>query len=85
MDRDGRLFVAAGRNTPGEWETADEFRGGVYILSPKGHLLEFIPFEKDEITNCAFGGADLKTLFVTAGDQLWSVPMKTPGLISARR
>ncbi len=83
MDRAGRLYVAAGRNKANLFETADEFRGGIYILSPTGELLEFIPFEKDETTNCAFGGVDLKTLFVTAAGQLWSVPVKTAGLISA--
>jgi len=85
MDRKGRFYVAAGRNTPSRFETADEFKGGVYILSPKGALLEFIQFPKDETTNCAFGGADLKTLFVTSASQLWSVPVKTPGRISAQR
>ena len=85
MDRKGRLYVAAGRNKPSQFETADEFKGGLYILSPEGRLLEFVPFEKDETTNCAFGGKDLKTLFVTAGNQLWSVPVSTPGRISAQR
>jgi gluconolactonase len=85
MDRAGRLFVAAGRNTPNRSETVDEFKGGIYILSPKGELLEFVPFPKDETTNCAFGGKDLKTLFVTAGGELWSVPVKTAGRISARK
>jgi gluconolactonase len=85
VDRAGRLFVAAGRNRPTRTETADEFKGGVYILSAKGELLEFVPFPKDETTNCAFGGKDLKTLFVTAGDELWSVPVKTAGRISAQR
>lgn len=85
MDRAGRFYVAAGRNKPSQWETADEFKGGLYILSPKGALLEFIAFEKDETTNCAFGGKDLKTLYITAGGQLWAVPMKTAGRISAKR
>jgi gluconolactonase len=85
MDRKGRLYVAAGRNKPSQFETADEFKGGLYILSPEGRLLEFVPFEKDETTNCAFGGKDLKTLFVTAGNQLWSIPVDTPGRISAQR
>jgi gluconolactonase len=85
MDRKGRFYVAAGRNKPSKWETVDEFKGGIYILSPEGKLLEFVPFEKDETTNCAFGGPDLKTLFVTAGGQLWKVPMRTPGRISAQR
>jgi gluconolactonase len=83
MDRAGRLYVAAGRNIPNRFETADEFKGGIYILSPEGTLLEFIPLAKDETTNCAFGGKDLKTLFITSGDQLWSVPVKTAGRISA--
>jgi gluconolactonase len=85
VDQQGRFYVAAGRNAPSRWETADEFKGGIYILSPAGDLLEFVHLDKDETTNCAFGGADLKTLFVTAGGQLWSVPVSTPGVISARR
>jgi gluconolactonase len=85
MDRKGRLYVAAGRNKPSQFETADEFKGGLYIISPDGRLLEFVPFEKDETTNCAFGGKELKTLFVTAGNQLWSIPVDTPGRISAQR
>jgi gluconolactonase len=85
MDTEGRLYVAAGRSKATQYETVDEFQGGVYVLSPQGELLEFIRFDKDETTNCAFGGADLKTLFVTAGGQLWSVPVKTAGVISARR
>jgi gluconolactonase len=84
IDRQGRFYVAAGVNRASQWESADEFKGGIYILSPTGELLEFVPFEKDETTNCAFGGPDLKTLFVTAGGQLWSVPVSTPGRISAK-
>lgn len=83
MDRKGRLYVAAGLNKASKFETADEFKGGVYILSPEGKLLEFMPMPKDEATNCAFGGKDLKTLFITAGDQLWSVRVGTAGRISA--
>jgi gluconolactonase len=85
MDREGRFYVAAGRNRANAFETAEEFRGGIYILSPEGKLLEFVPLEKDEVTNCAFGGPDLKTLFITAGDELWSVAVKTAGRISAQR
>jgi gluconolactonase len=85
LDQKGRFYVAAGKNKPSQWETSDDFKGGVYILSPSGELLEFIPFEKDETTNCAFGGPDLKTLYVTAGGQLWSVPVNAPGRISAKK
>jgi gluconolactonase len=74
MDRKGRLFVAGGLNKPNPpFESADEFKGGVYVLSPEGRLLEFIPIPVDEVTNCTFGGADRRTLFITAGGTLWSV------------
>ncbi|MGI8990558.1 MAG: SMP-30/gluconolactonase/LRE family protein [Bryobacteraceae bacterium] len=80
MDQKGRFYVAAGLNKASEFETTDEFKGGIYILSREGKLIEFVPFPKDETTNCAFGGPDLKTLFATAGGQLWSVPVSAPGL-----
>jgi gluconolactonase len=85
MDRAGRLFVAAGLNKANPpYETTDEFKGGIYILSAEGKLLQFVPIPKDEVTNCAFGGPDLKTLFITAGGALYSVPVRSPGRISAR-
>jgi len=82
MDALGRLYVAGGRNVAAPpYETASKFKGGVYILSPEGKLLDFIPIGKDEVTNCAFGGADWKTLYITAGGTLWSIPVNTPGWI----
>jgi len=75
MDRAGRLYVAAGTNKPTEYETT-RFQAGCYILSPLGKLLAFIPTSPDECCNCAFGGADGRTLFVTSGGNLWSVPLK---------
>jgi len=80
MDRKGRLYVAGGLNVANPpSETADKFKGGVYILSPEGKLLDFAPIPKDEVTNCAFGGGDLKTLYITAGGTLWSIPVNTAG------
>ena len=39
MDRKGRLYVAAGPNqAESPFETAEKFKGGVYILSPEGKL-----------------------------------------------
>jgi gluconolactonase len=79
IDGDGRLFVAAGRTQARPPHETAEFKGGVYVLSPEGKLLEFIPVPTDEVTNCAFGGADLRTLFITAGGELWRAPVSTPG------
>lgn len=74
MDPRGRLYVAAGLNVANPpYETADKMRGGIYILSPRGKLLDFVPIPNDEVTNCAFGDSDLKTLFISAGGILWSV------------
>lgn len=87
MDRKGRLFVAAGLNSPTRYETTDQFKAGIFILAPparngQSKLLEFVPIPKDEVTNCAFGDRDLKTLYITAGDQLWKVRTATSGRTS---
>ena len=82
MDQAGRLFVAAGRNRPNPpFESADRYQGGVYILSPAGDLIDFVAIPVDEVTNCAFGGTDWKTLFITAGGELWSIPTTSPGWV----
>jgi gluconolactonase len=80
LDVRGRLFVAAGLNKPHPpAETQDQPTAGIYVFSAAGELLEFIPIPRDECTNCAFGGDDLKTLYVTAGGTLWSMRMREPG------
>jgi len=85
MDRRGRLFVAAGLNQPHPPFETNEFKGGVYILSPDGKLLDFIAIPVDEVTNCTFGSSDLRTLFITAGGTLWSIPTNVPGRVSFER
>jgi gluconolactonase len=82
MDQRGRFYVAAGLNVANApYETADKLRGGIYILSPRGKLLEFVPIPNDEVTNCAFGDEDLKTLYITAGGRLWSLRVDAPGRV----
>jgi len=79
MDTKGRLFVAGGLNKPHPPHETDTKKGGVYVLSPQGKLLEFIPVPLDEVTNVAFGGADMRTLFITAGGTVWSIRVQVPG------
>jgi gluconolactonase len=80
LDAAGRLFVAAGLNRPNPpFETQEKPTAGVYVFSAAGELLATISIPRDECTNCAFGGDDLKTLFVTAGGTLWAVRLKEPG------
>jgi len=82
LDSKGRLFVAAGLNRQNPpFETQDQPTAGIYVFSAEGTLLEFIAIGRDECTNCAFGGKDLKTLFVTAGGTLWSIPVREPGRV----
>jgi gluconolactonase len=73
IDSEGNLYVAAGlHNRRGTSETLDT-RCGIHVFSPDGKLKEFVPIPEDTITNCAFGGPDLKTLYVTAGKTLFQI------------
>jgi gluconolactonase len=82
QDSQGRLYVAAGLNKPHPpAEPAEDVKGGIYVLSPEGKLLTFLPVPRDECTNCAFGGEDLKTLYITAGGTLYSVRTTTAGRV----
>src|SRR5262249_49086706 len=82
-DRKGRLYVAAGLNRPNPpAEPAKDKKGGIYVLSPEGKLLALLPVPRDEVTNCAFGGDDLRTLYVTGGGTLYSIRTTTPGRVT---
>jgi gluconolactonase len=81
QDREGRLYVAGGLNKPNEVEPAKDKKGGIYVFSPEGKLLTFLAVPRDEVTNCAFGGADLKTLYITGGGTLYSIRTTTPGRV----
>ncbi len=79
IDREGNLYVAAGlhktRNTS---ETLDT-KPGIHVISPEGKLLAYAETPVDTVTNCTFGGADLKTLYITCGKFLLSLRTTIPG------
>ena len=52
---------------------------GIYVLTPKGSLLGRIPVPEDAITNLAFGGSDLRTLYIVAGKSLFSIRVNVAG------
>jgi gluconolactonase len=80
IDSEGNLYASAGMNQlRGTSETLDT-KTGVYVISPEGKLLKFIPIPEDFITNNAFGGADMKTLYVTAGKTLYKLRTDIAGL-----
>jgi gluconolactonase len=68
VDAKGNIYGAAG----------DGKKGGVYVFSPAGIRLAFIPVPETP-TNCVFGGKDRKMLYVTAGKSLYLVRLKVPG------
>jgi gluconolactonase len=80
IDVQGNLYAAAGlHRTRGTAETLDT-KCGVYVISPAGKLLRFIPVPEDYITNTAFGGPDMKTLYITAGKTLYRMRNDVAGL-----
>jgi gluconolactonase len=79
IDVEGNLYVAAGMNQlRGTSETLIN-KAGIYIFTPAGVLTQMVPIPMDSITNCAFGGTDMKTLYVTAGNTLFKFQTKIAG------
>lgn len=71
LDQEGNIYLTAGRG-----ETA-----GIYIYSPAGAHLGFIP--TGEIAgNCTFGGPDLRTLYIAASSSLYGIRMTLPGYLA---
>jgi gluconolactonase len=68
IDTQGNLYASAGMSklrgpdSAGNksFETLDN-KTGIYVISPQGKLLKFIPIPEDTLTNNTFGGADMKT------------------------
>ncbi len=80
IDVEGNLYAAAGLNRlRGTSETLDT-RAGVHVISPAGRLIGFFPIGEDTVSNTAFGGPDMKTLYVTAGKTLYRVRTAVAGL-----
>jgi gluconolactonase len=79
IDAEGNLYVAAGLHRPrGTSETLDT-KPGVHVISPQGERLAYIETTEDTVTNCTFGGDDLRTLYITCGKRLLSVRTRIPG------
>ena len=57
----------------------------VYLVSPGGVLKGCIRVYEDLITNLAFGGADGRTLYITAGKTLYQSHVEIPGQVAFPR
>ena len=77
VDTGGNIYGAAGNNN-----NPPENHAGIYVISPQGQLVGRIPVPEDAVTNCTFGGPELKTLYVTAGKQLYAIRMQNSGLLA---
>lgn len=64
VDAEGKIWVAA--------------KEGVGVIDAKGKIMEIIKIPTPP-TNCAFGGEDGKTLFVTARQKVFKLQSSTPG------
>ncbi|MEM7725585.1 MAG: SMP-30/gluconolactonase/LRE family protein [Cyanobacteria bacterium P01_A01_bin.45] len=53
--------------------------GGVWIFSPNGELLDKIAIPKS-VTNLAWGDKDYKTLYITAGNSVYRIPLNIRGI-----
>lgn len=79
IDVEDNLYVAAGlHERRGTSETLDT-QPGIHVISPDGELLDYLKTPVDTVTNCTFGGEDLRTLYVTAGPLLLSARTNIPG------
>jgi len=74
LDTDGNIIAAAGWQESGPGPM-------IYVFSPDGQVLESHPVPVDRPTNCTFGDADLKTLYVTAGACLFRVRTDRTGYL----
>lgn len=82
VDVEGNLWVAAGISVKrGPGETLD-VPPGVYVIHPEGKLLGRIPVPENLITNVAFGGPDLKTVYVTAGKTVYRFQATVAGHVA---
>lgn len=85
LDVEGNLYIAAGILVPRHDNETADVPPGVYIVSPEGQLKGCIRIYEDVITNLAFGGEDGRTLYVTAGKNLYRTRVEIPGQVAFPR
>ena len=87
----GRLLIGMGGysvldslaiDSAGNVCVADIPYGGITVISPDGKVIERHPVPDIFVTNICFGGADLRTAYITlsSSGQLISIPWPRPGL-----
>jgi gluconolactonase len=69
-DVDGRVYSSSGN--------------GIWIYLPDGRLIGRI-ITTTGVANLCFGGADWRTLFITAAPHVLSIPLKVAGAVSSKQ
>ena len=70
VDRAGNVFTSA--------------TDGIHVVDPTGRLLGKI-LVPEKVSNCVFGGPDLRRLFITAASSLYAIDLATSGAVDPRR
>ncbi|MEZ5838245.1 MAG: SMP-30/gluconolactonase/LRE family protein [Geminicoccaceae bacterium] len=88
----GRLVYTAGQSyerydslaveASGNICVATLMNGGISVISPAGDLVEFVPMPDHYTTNICFGGADMRTAYITLSQsgRLVAMDWRRPGL-----
>ena len=84
IDAAGNLYVAAGLHKLRDTSETLDTKPGIHVVSPQGRLVAYRETPEDTITNCTFGGPDLKTLYVACGSLLLSIRTEIAGKSSYR-
>ena len=84
IDSAGNLYVAAGLHQTRKTSETLDTRPGIHVVSPQGKLVAYLETPEDTITNCSFGGPDLRTLYVACGTLLLSIRTRIPGKAAFR-
>jgi len=71
LDVQGNIYLTAG----------EAEKAGIYIFSPDGEQLGFIPVPETP-GNCTFGGPDLRTLYIAASTSLYRIRLAIPGQLA---
>jgi gluconolactonase len=79
---DKKLFVPMGSDGMTMDESGNIYitGNGVTVFNPSGEKILHIPVDAKWTANICFGGKDMKTLFITASEYLYSLKMNVAGV-----
>ena len=79
IDVEGNVYVAAGMNQLRDTSETLDNPSAIYVFSAQGELIKQIPIPQDTVTNLAFGGPDMRTMYMTAGNTVFRTAVSIAG------